>query len=303
MKSILTVGSVAFDSVKTPFGEVSRVVAGAATYFSIAASFFTEVRLVGVVGDDFLDDHISVFSGRQIELDGLQRVAGETFRWRGEYSADLNTRETIYTHLNVFEGFSPRIPDRFRDTPFVFLANIHPSLQLEVLEQVEQPELVALDTMNYWIEGASEELQRVLARVDVLVINDSEARQLSGEGNLVKAARIIQGMGPERVVIKRGEYGALMTTPEGFFAVPGLPLNRVCDPTGAGDTFAGGFVGFLAAATKITDQVVNQAVIAGSAMASFTVEEFGLERLLTITDVEIKQRFQQFKRLTHFDEL
>jgi len=303
MKSILTVGSVAFDSVKTPFGEVSRVVAGAATYFSIAASFFTEVRLVGVVGDDFLDDHLSVFSGRRIELDGLQRVAGETFRWRGEYSADLNTRETIYTHLNVFEGFSPRIPDRFRDTPFVFLANIHPSLQLEVLEQVEQPELVALDTMNYWIEGASEELQRVLARVDVLVINDSEARQLSGEGNLVKAARIIQGMGPERVVIKRGEYGALMTTPEGFFAVPGLPLNRVCDPTGAGDTFAGGFVGFLAAATKITDQVVNQAVIAGSAMASFTVEEFGLERLLTITDVEIKQRFRQFKRLTHFDEL
>ena len=303
MKSILTVGSVAFDSVKTPFGEVSRVVAGAATYFSIAASFFTEVRLVGVVGDDFLDDHLSVFSGRRIELDGLQRVAGETFRWRGEYSADLNTRETIYTHLNVFEGFSPRIPDRFRDTPFVFLANIHPSLQLEVLEQVEQPELVALDTMNYWIEGASEELQRVLARVDVLVINDSEARQLSGEGNLVKAARIIQGMGPERVVIKRGEYGALMTTPEGFFAVPGLPLNRVCDPTGAGDTFAGGFVGFLAAATKITDQVVNQAVIAGSAMASFTVEEFGLERLLTISDVEIKQRFRQFKRLTHFDEL
>ena len=303
MKSILTVGSVAFDSVKTPFGEVSRVVAGAATYFSIAASFFTEVRLVGVVGDDFLDDHLSVFSGRQIELDGLQRVAGETFRWRGEYSADLNTRETIYTHLNVFEGFSPRIPDRFRDTPFVFLANIHPSLQLEVLEQVEQPELVALDTMNYWIEGASEELLRVLARVDVLVINDSEARQLSGEGNLVKAARIIQGMGPERVVIKRGEYGALMTTPEGFFAVPGLPLNRVCDPTGAGDTFAGGFVGFLAAATKITDQVVNQAAIAGSAMASFTVEEFGLERLLTITDVEIKQRFRQFKRLTHFDEL
>ncbi len=303
MKSILTVGSVAFDSVKTPFGEVSRVVAGAATYFSIAASFFTEVRLVGVVGDDFLDDHLSVFSGRRVELDGLQRVAGETFRWRGEYSADLNTRETIYTHLNVFEGFSPRIPDRFRDTPFVFLANIHPSLQLEVLEQVEQPELVALDTMNYWIEGASEELQRVLARVDVLVINDSEARQLSGEGNLVKAARIIQGMGPERVVIKRGEYGALMTTPEGFFAVPGLPLNRVCDPTGAGDTFAGGFVGFLAAATKITDQVVNQAVIAGSAMASFTVEEFGLERLLTITDVEIKQRFRQFKRLTHFDEL
>jgi len=303
MKSILTVGSVAFDSVKTPFGEVSRVVAGAATYFSIAASFFTDVRLVGVVGDDFLDDHLSVFTDRRIDLDGLQRVAGETFRWRGEYSSDLNSRETIYTHLNVFEDFSPRIPDRFQTTPFVFLANIHPALQLEVLEQVKEPELVALDTMNYWIEGTPAELQKVLGRVNVLVINDSEARQLSGEVNLVKAARIIQDMGPERVVIKRGEYGVLMTRPEGFFAVPGLPLDRVCDPTGAGDTFAGGFVGFLAAAAQITDQVVNQAVIAGSVMASFAVEEFGLDRLLTLTNVEIKQRFEAFKRLTHFDEL
>ena len=303
MKSILTVGSVAFDSVKTPFGEVSRVVAGAATYFSIAASFFTDVRLVGVVGDDFLDDHLSVFTDRRIDLDGLQRVAGETFRWRGEYSSDLNSRETIYTHLNVFEDFSPRIPDRFQTTPFVFLANIHPALQLEVLEQVKEPELVALDTMNYWIEGTPAELQKVLGRVNVLVINDSEARQLSGEVNLVKAARIIQNMGPERVVIKRGEYGVLMTRPEGFFAVPGLPLDRVCDPTGAGDTFAGGFVGFLAAAAQITDQVVNQAVIAGSVMASFAVEEFGLDRLLTLTNVEIKQRFGAFKRLTHFDEL
>ena len=303
MKSILTVGSVAFDSVKTPFGEVSRVVAGAATYFSIAASFFTDVRLVGVVGDDFLDDHLSVFTDRRVDLDGLQRVAGETFRWRGEYSSDLNARETIYTHLNVFEDFSPRIPDRFQTTPFVFLANIHPALQLEVLEQVKEPELVALDTMNYWIEGTPAELQKVLGRVNVLVINDSEARQLSGEANLVKAARIIQGMGPERVVIKRGEYGVLMTKPDGFFAVPGLPLDRVCDPTGAGDTFAGGFVGFLAAATQITDQAVNQAVIAGSVMASFAVEEFGLDRLLTLTDMEIKQRFGAFKRLTHFDEL
>ena len=303
MKSILTVGSVAFDSVKTPFGEVSRVVAGAATYFSIAASFFTDVRLVGVVGDDFLDDHLSVFTDRRIDLDGLQRVAGETFRWRGEYSSDLNSRETIYTHLNVFEDFSPRIPDRFQTTPFVFLANIHPALQLEVLEQVKEPELVALDTMNYWIEGTPAELQKVLGRVNVLVINDSEARQLSGEVNLVKAARIIQDMGPERVVIKRGEYGVLMTRPEGFFAVPGLPLDRVCDPTGAGDTFAGGFVGFLAAAAQITDQVVNQAVIAESVMASFAVEEFGLDRLLTLTNVEIKQRFGAFKRLTHFDEL
>jgi sugar/nucleoside kinase (ribokinase family) len=303
MRSILTVGSVAFDSVKTPFGEVSRVVAGAATYFSIAASFFSNVRLVGVVGDDFLDDHLSVFTGRRIELDGLQRVSGETFRWRGEYSRDLNTRETIYTHLNVFEGFRPRIPERFRSTPFVFLANIHPSLQLEVLEQVQQPEFVALDTMNYWIESTPDELKKVLSKVNVLVINDSEVRQLTGEYNLVKAARIVQEMGPERVVIKRGEHGVLMTRPEGFFAVPGLPLDRVSDPTGAGDTFAGGFVGYLAAATKITDQVVNQAVIAGSAMASFAVEEFGLDRLLRLTDMDIEQRFCEFKRLTHFDEL
>ena len=188
---ILTVGSVAFDSVKTPFGEVSRVVAGAATYFSIAASFFTDVRLVGVVGRDFDDQHLAVFADRRIDLAGLQRADGETFRWRGEYSFDLNTRDTVYTHLNVFEHFRPAIPDAFRRSPFVFLANIHPALQLDVLEQVESPRFVALDTMNYWIEGTPEDLARVLARVDVLIINDEEARELSGESNLVKAARTI----------------------------------------------------------------------------------------------------------------
>ena len=303
MRPILTVGSVAFDSVKTPFGDVSRVVAGAATYFSISASFFTDVRLVGVVGDDFVDEHLAVFAGRRIDLDGLQRVAGETFRWRGEYSFDLNTRETIYTHLNVFEHFRPQIPDSFRSSPFVFLANIHPSLQLDVLNQVEAPEFVALDTMNYWIEGTPDELQKVLKRVHVLVINDAEARELSGEANLVKAARLIQAMGPQRVVIKRGEYGVLMTRDDGFFAVPGLPLEAVCDPTGAGDTFAGGFVGFLAAAPAITDEVVTQAIIAGSTMASFAVEDFGLDRLTALTEPQVKQRFAEFKRLTHFEAL
>ena len=303
MRPILTVGSVAFDSVKTPFGEVSRVVAGAATYFSVAASFFTDVRLVGVVGDDFVDEHLAVFAGRRIDLDGLQRVPGETFRWRGEYNFDLNTRETIYTHLNVFEDFRPRIPDSFRSSPFVFLANIHPSLQLDVLNQVAAPEFVALDTMNYWIESTLQELRRVLERVHVLVINDAEARELSGEANLVKAARAIQAMGPHRVVIKRGEYGVLMTRDDGFFAVPGLPLEDVCDPTGAGDTFAGGFVGYLAAAPAITDEVVTQAIIAGSTMASFAVEDFGLDRLTMLTEPQVKQRFMEFKRLTHFEAL
>ena len=303
MASILTVGSVAFDSVRTPFGEASRVVAGAATYFSIAASFFTDVRLVAVVGDDFTDEHVGVFDGRRIDLAGLQRVAGETFRWRGEYSFDLNTRESIYTHLNVFEDFHPVIPDAFRTTPFVFLANIHPALQLDVLNQVERPEFVALDTMNYWIEGTPEELAQILKKVHVLIINDEEARELSGEANLVKAARAIRNMGPERLVIKRGEYGVLMTRDDGFFAVPGLPLEDVYDPTGAGDTFAGGFIGYLAAARSMSDEVVTRAIIAGSSMASFAVEDFGLNRLLRLTDAEVKQRFAEFKRLTHFDAL
>ncbi len=303
MSSILTVGSVAFDSVRTPFGEASRVVAGAATYFSIAASFFTDVRLVAVVGEDFTDEHVGVFDGRRIDLSGLQRVSGETFRWRGEYSFDLNTRESIYTHLNVFEDFHPVIPDAFRTTPFVFLANIHPTLQLDVLNQVEQPEFVALDTMNYWIEGTPEDLARVLREVHVLIINDEEARELSGEANLVKAARAIRRMGPERLVIKRGEYGVLMTRDDGFFAVPGLPLEDVFDPTGAGDTFAGGFIGYLASAGSMSDEVVTRAIIAGSSMASFAVEDFGLNRLLRLTDAEVKERFAEFKRLTHFDAL
>ena len=303
MNPILTVGSVAFDSIKTPFGEASRVVGGAATYFAVAASFFTDVRIVAVVGEDFGEEQMSVFGGRRVDLAGLQRVPGETFRWKGEYSFDLNIRETIYTHLNVFEEFSPEIPPSFRPSPFVFLANIHPSLQLEVLDQVEDPEFVSLDTMNYWIEGTPDELRRVLRRVHVLIINDAEARELSGEPNLVKAARLILGMGPQRVVIKRGEYGVLMTRGEGFFAVPGMPLEEVFDPTGAGDTFAGGFVGYLAAAPRVTDDTVTRAIIAGSTMASFAVEDFGLDRLLRLTDAEVRERFAQFKQLTHFDAL
>ena len=299
---ILTVGSVAFDSIKTPFGEASRVVGGAATYFSVAASFFTDVRLVAVVGDDFTAEQMRVFSGRRIDLTGLQRVPGETFRWKGEYSVDFNSRETIYTHLNVFDQFRPVLPESYRSTPFVFLANIHPALQLEVLDQVHAPRFVAADTMNYWIEGTPGELRKVLGRVDALVINDEEARELSGESNLVKAARAIQRMGPALLVIKRGEHGVLVTR-DRFFAVPAMPLEEVVDPTGAGDTFAGGFMGFLASAVEITDTVVARAVIAGSALASLSVEDFGLDQLLRLTSGELHDRFAAFKRLTHFDAL
>ena len=303
MQPILTVGSVAFDSIKTPAGEVSRVVGGAATYFSLAASFFAPVRLVAVVGDDFGPRQQTVFEGRPIDLRGLQRVAGETFRWRGEYYDDLNRRETIYTELNVFDAFRPRIPAEFRASPFVFLANIHPALQLEVLEQVASPGLVALDTMNYWIEGTPDALRRVLARVDVLIINDEEARQLSGERNLVKAARAIRALGPSRVVIKRGEHGVLMNVGERFFAAPAMPLEDVCDPTGAGDTFAGGFIGYLASAAGVTDAVLAQAVVAGSTMASFAVQAFGVERLLRLDTAEMAARFEQFRQLTQFEPL
>jgi sugar/nucleoside kinase (ribokinase family) len=300
---ILTVGSVAFDSIKTPFGEASRVVGGAATFFSVAASFFTDVRMVGVVGEDFGDEQMQVFGGRRIDLAGLQRVPGETFRWKGEYSFDLNSRETIYTHLNVFDEFRPVLPESYRPTPFVFLANIHPALQVDVLNQVEAPRFVAADTMNFWIEGTPDDLRAVLRRVDALVINDEEARQLSGEANLVKAARAIREMGPKLLVIKRGEYGVLMTSDDSFFAAPAMPLEHVADPTGAGDTFAGGFMGYLASADEVTDAVVSRAIIAGSAMASFAVEDFGLDRLLRLTQDEVRTRFDAFKRLTHFEAL
>ena len=303
MHPIVTVGSVAFDSVKTPFGEASRVVGGAATYFSVAASFFTDVRLVAVVGDDFTEEEIRVFAGRRIDLAGLQRLPGETFRWKGEYGFDLSTRQTIYTRLNVFERFSPVLPEQYRSTPFVFLANIHPALQTDVMTQVERPRFTAADTMNYWIEGTPDELRGVLRRIDALVLNDEEARQLAGESNLVKAARVIRGMGPRLLVIKRGENGVLMTRDEGFFAAPAMPLDTVVDPTGAGDTFAGGFMGYLASAGEINDAVLSRATIAGSALASLAVEDFGLDGLLKASPKVINRRFAAFKRLTHFEAL
>jgi sugar/nucleoside kinase (ribokinase family) len=304
LNPILAVGSVAFDTIRNPFGEASRVVGGSATYFSVAASFFTQVRLVAVVGEDFADKGAQVFGGRSIDLAGLQTVPGETFRWKGEYGFDLNTRETIYTKLNVFEQFRPVIPDAYRSSPIVFLGNIHPRLQLEVLDQVTAPRLVAADTMNFWIEGTPDELREVLKRVDVLIINDSEARELSGEANLVKAARAIRKMGPATVVIKRGEHGVLMTRPcDGeFFAAPAMPLEEVFDPTGAGDTFAGGFVGSLATCGEVTDAAMARAIIYGSTLASFAVEDFSLDRLLRLTPDEVKARYGLFRRLTYFEE-
>ena len=303
MQPVLVVGSVAFDSIETPFGVAGRVVGGAATYFAVAAAHFTDVRMVAVVGEDFTDEQMGIFRGRRIDLTGLQQVPGETFRWKGKYSEDLNDRESIYTFLNVFEEFQPNLPPGYRTSPFVFLGNIHPRLQLEVLDQVESPEFVVADTMNYWIEKTPEELRQVLARVDALVINDAEARQLSKESNLVKAVQKLQAMGPRLLIIKRGEHGVLMFGPDGFFAVPGLPLNNVRDPTGAGDTFGGGLLGYLAECSVVNHDTLTRAVVAGSTMASFSVEAFGLERLLCVTSDEIQQRFVEFRRLTSFNEL
>ncbi len=301
--AILVVGSVAFDTVETPFGRAERVLGGSASFFSVAASFFVPVNLVGVVGRDFGEAQLAAFRGRNIDLEGLDRRDGETFHWQGKYSYDLNSRETVRTDLNVFELFKPRIPPRYRSSEAVFLGNIDPVLQREVLEQVEKPRIVACDTMNFWISGKPEELRKTLRRVDILLVNDAEARELSGEWNLVKAARAIRAMGPRTLVVKKGEHGVLMFGEEGSFAAPAFPLEDVFDPTGAGDTFAGGFLGYLAGAGPPRDAALRRAVIMGSTLASFCVEAFSLDRLLTLTRAEIDERYRRFKRLTHFEEI
>jgi len=301
--SILVVGSVAYDTVETPFGRAEKVLGGSASFFSVAASFFTPVNLVAVVGDDFSEKAMSAFQGRPVDLEGLERTAGKTFHWQGKYSYDLNSRETVCTDLNVFEFFKPRIPDRYRRSEHVFLGNIDPVLQRQVLDQVERPRLVACDTMNFWISGKPEELKRTLAAVDILLINDAEARQLSGEWNIVKAARAIRAMGPHTLVIKKGEHGVLMFSEDGSFAAPAYPLEEVFDPTGAGDTFAGGFLGYLAGSPTLDEAALRRAVIMGSTLASFCVEAFSLDRLLTLSRPEIDARYRLFKRLTHFEEV
>ena len=301
--SILVVGSVAFDSVETPFGRVSNVLGGSATYFSTSASFFTDVNLVAVVGEDFPQEHIDFLKSRNIDLRGLARKQGKTFHWKGRYGYDLNEAQTLETHLNVFETFCPKIPDEYAGADFLFLANIDPELQMEVLEQVQRPRIVACDTMNFWISSKPEALKKVIERVDIFIINEGEARQLSGESNLVKAARKLLDFGVKTLIIKRGEYGVLMFDHSSVFSAPAYPLEEVFDPTGAGDTFAGGFMGYLANTGDPSEEGIRQAIIFGSVMASFNVEDFSLNRLKSLDYREIEERYRSFKAMTHFQGL
>ncbi|HVF67264.1 MAG TPA: PfkB family carbohydrate kinase [Pyrinomonadaceae bacterium] len=302
--SLLVVGSVAFDAVETPFGKRERMLGGSATHFSLSASFFTDVRVVGVVGGDFGEEEMAVFRERGINTDDLERVEdGKTFFWSGRYEFDLNTAHTLDTQLNVFADFRPKLSDESKRARMVFLGNIQPDLQAEVRENLRGAELVALDTMNYWITSVPEQVEAAIRRVDVVIINDAEARMLSGEPNLIKAARKILSWGPRALVVKRGEYGAAMFTKDSYFAIPAYPLESVFDPTGAGDTFAGGFMGYLASHQNVDDETLRRAIIFGSVMASFNVEEFGTERVRRLTHEEINQRFRDFKRMTHFEEI
>ncbi len=299
--SLLVVGSVAFDALETPFGKVERTIGGAATYFSVAASFFTRVNLVAVVGDDFTRKDAAIFRGRRIHLAGLERAPGKTFFWAGRYGNNLNDRTTLVTELNVFANFNPKLPSAYRDSEYIFLANIDPTLQRSVLAQARRrPKLVALDTMNYWIERTPAELRETLRHTQILMINDAETRQLSNEHNLLRAARHIFKLGPRTLVIKRGEHGAMMVHDDRVFCVPAFPLEEVHDPTGAGDCFAGGFMGYLASVGRAGDAQLRRAMVYGSVMGSFAVERFGLERLRTLKRREITARARHFQQLTQF---
>jgi len=299
--SLLVVGSVAFDALESPYGKVDRAIGGAATYFAVAASFFTPVNLVGIVGDDFTEVDAQIFHGRTINLDGLERARGKTFYWAGRYSQNLNERVTLATELNVFAEFKPRLPEKYRSSEYVFLANIAPALQSDVLHQVKKkPKLAAMDTMNYWIERTNAELRETLKHVDILMINDSETRELSNEHNLLRAAKHIFKMGPSILVVKRGEYGAMMVDKSGVFCVPAFPLEEPHDPTGAGDSFAGGFMGYLAGSKGKSDASLRRAMVYGSVLGSFAVEKFGLERLRHLKRSEIHARARHFAKLTQF---
>lgn len=299
--SLLVVGSVAFDALESPYGKVERTVGGAATYFAVAASFFAPVSLVGIVGDDFTQEDEKIFHGRHIDTDGLERAAGKTFFWAGRYSQNLNERVTLETELNVFAEFKPRLPEKYRASKYVFLANIAPDLQRDVLHQVKKrPKLAALDTMNYWIERSNAELRETLKHVDILMINDSETRELSNEHNLLRAAKHIFKMGPSTLVVKRGEHGAMMVDKRGVFCVPAFPLEEPHDPTGAGDSFAGGFMGYLAGCGDKSDASLRRAMVYGSVLGSFTVEKFGLDRLRHLKRSEIHARARHFAKLTQF---
>ncbi|HEY2025537.1 MAG TPA: PfkB family carbohydrate kinase [Gemmatimonadaceae bacterium] len=300
--SVLVVGSVALDSVETPFGRADNVIGGSGTFFSASASHLTPVQLVGVVGDDFPMAELEPLRQRGVDMAGVERVAGESFRWRGRYRHDLNSAETLETRLGVFSHFSPKIPEQFKRAPFVFLANIDPRLQLDVLQQVEKPTLVACDTMNFWIESRRPDILALIKHVDLITLNDGEARQLTDCFNLVKAARWIMQRGPKMVVIKKGEHGAFLFKGSSIFFAPAFPLEEVFDPTGAGDSFAGGFMGYLARTGDLSDANLRRAVVYGSAMGSFAVEKFSVQRLLEITPADISARVAEFRQLVAFEE-
>jgi sugar/nucleoside kinase (ribokinase family) len=302
--SLTVVGSVAFDALETPFGKRDKVLGGAATHFGLSASFFTKVNAVGVVGGDFGDDEWAVFKRHSINTDDIEIVPeGKTFFWSGRYDYDMNSAQTLDTQLNVFETFEPHLSENSKSANLLFLANIQPTLQLGVREQCKNAEFVAMDTMNYWITSTKDDLIATIKAVDCIIINDAEARQLTDEPSIYKAAKKIMDLGLKAVVIKRGEYGATLFTKDGYFATPAYPLESVFDPTGAGDTFAGGFMGYLASQKEITDDTMRRAMIYGSVMASFNVEKFGTERVDELDYPEINQRFADFKRMTHFDDI
>lgn len=298
--SILVVGSVALDTVETPFGRRRDVLGGSATYFSIAASFFTDVNIVAAVGSDFPERYVKMLSGRGIGTEGLTVSKGKTFRWEGRYDFDLNTAHTISTHLNVFQTFDPRIPEGLKDPRILFLANIDPDIQYGVLNQVRRPELVACDSMNYWISTKRKSLLKLLKKIDIMLLNDAEARQLSGDSNLAMAAKSVLSMGPKAVIIKRGEYGVLFFSKKTHFIAPAYLLEKISDPTGAGDTFAGGMMGYLGFQKKINDAAVRKSIIYGSIMASFTVEDFSVNRLVRLKRRDVSRRFDHYRSITSF---
>ena len=300
--SVLVVGSVALDSVETPFGKADNVLGGSATFFSASASHLTKVSVVGVVGSDYPIEKLDPLKKRGVDFSGLERAEGSSFRWRGRYRHDLNSAETLETHLGVFSHFSPKIPETLRSSPYLFLANIDPRLQLDVLQQVKKPKLIACDTMNFWIQSRRADVLALLEHVDLVTLNDSEARQLTEKANLVQAAQWIMARGPRHVIIKKGEHGAFMFTEKSIFFAPAFPLESVFDPTGAGDAFAGGFIGYLAATGDLSEANMRRAVIYGSVMGSFAVEKFSIERLMTVTRTEIDQRMRDMRRLVAFEE-
>ncbi len=303
MSKLVIVGTIAFDAIETPFGKTDKILGGAATFIGLAASQFnTDAALVSIVGGDFPESYLNLLRSKNLNLDGVEIVPdGKTFFWSGKYHLDMNSRDTLVTELNTLADFNPVVPQEYRDAKIVMLGNLHPMVQLSVIQQMStRPDLVILDTMNFWMDSALDDLMTVIKEIDVITINDEEARQLTGEYSLVVAARKIRAMGPKYVVIKKGEHGALLFNNEEIFFAPALPLEEVFDPTGAGDTFAGGFAGYLAQAQEINFDVMKQAVIYGSCLASFCVEKFGTERMQDLPKEEIKQRLEQFKKLTHF---